>query len=68
METFDIIYVLITTYYLRPEVQADKGNCTQFSCLFAPNETQYAFNEIPFAPNETQLAPNETTLISKIQL
>ena len=21
-----LIYVLITTYYLRPEVQADKGN------------------------------------------
>ena len=43
MEIFDI--VLITTYYLRPEVQADKGNYTQFPCLFAPIETQYAFNE-----------------------
>ena len=45
MEIFDI--VLITTYYLRPEVQADKDNYTQFPCLFAPIETQYAFNEIP---------------------
>ena len=55
-----LIYVLITTNYLRPEVQADKGNYTQFPCLFAPNETQYAFNKIPFAPNEIPLAPNET--------
>ena len=54
------IFVLITTYYLRSEVQADKGNYTQFPCLFAPNETQYAPNEIQFAPNETQFAPNET--------
>ena len=48
-------YVLITTYYLRSEVQADKGSYTQFPCLFAPNETQYAINEIPFAPNEMKI-------------
>ena len=55
-----MIYVIIITCYLRPEVQADTGNYTQFPCLFAPNETQYAFNEIQFAPNKIQFAPNET--------
>ena len=56
-----MIYVLITTYYLRPEVQADNGNYTQFPCLFAPNEkTQFAPNESQFAPNESQFAPNES--------
>ena len=39
MELFDICSS-ITAYNLRPEVQDDKCNYTQFPCLFAPNETQ----------------------------
>ena len=58
-----MLYVLITTYYLRPEVQADKGNYTQFPCLFAPNEAQIAPNETR-VPNETHV-PNETQFAPK---